>query len=192
MEIRERQTALDRARQGSVQDLGLVLESFRPYVRAIVHARLDGRLQSQFDDSDLIQDALLEAHRSFAGFRGATVAELAVWLRQIAVRSAGRRLRASLGADKRNPAREQPVDRLEDLTDEAGDSPSAQAVKQEQAARLTQALAHLPADMQQVLLGRLVDGLPHAALAHKPGRSETAVRALYVRAVRQLRKFYAE
>src|ERR1043165_949320 len=89
MQAHERQTALDEARQGDVPALGRLLESFRPYLRAIVGGLRDGRVEGRVDDSDLIQDALLESHRAFAGFRGTTVAELAVWLRRIAVRTTG-------------------------------------------------------------------------------------------------------
>jgi len=50
-----------------------------------------------------------------------------------------------------------------------------------------EALARLPKDMQQVLLGRLVDGLPHAVIAQRLGRSEEAVRVLCGRALSRLR-----
>jgi RNA polymerase sigma-70 factor (ECF subfamily) len=63
-------------------------------------------------------------------------------------------------------------------------------MQQEQAARLTAALARLPDDMQQVLLYRHVDGLSYADLAALLGRSEGAVRVLYTRALRRLRKEY--
>ena len=44
--------------------------------------------------------------------------------------------------------------------------------------------------MQQVLLGRHLDGLSHAELARVLGRSESAVRMLYLRALRRLRELY--
>src|SRR4051812_29366272 len=93
MDSRQRQAALDLARQGDGQALGELLESFRPYARALVQGFRDERLQSQVDDSDMIQDAFLEVQRSFAGFRGRTVAEFVVWLRQVVLRSAGRTFR---------------------------------------------------------------------------------------------------
>src|SRR5438128_2352754 len=109
MQSQDRQVTLELARQGDAQALGDLLESFRPYVRAIVQPFRDARLQARVDDSDLIQDALLEAHRGFPGFRGTTVAELAVWLRQIVVRSAGATRRGLVATDKRDPTREQEV-----------------------------------------------------------------------------------
>jgi RNA polymerase sigma-70 factor (ECF subfamily) len=192
MNANERQAALEQARQGDAQARGKLLESFRPYVRVLVHALRDARLKARLDDSDMIQDALLEAHRSFAGFRGTTVAELAVWLRRIVIRSAGRTIREFAGTDKRDPAREQPAEDLAQLLIDSGSSPSAQAIRHEQAGRLIEALARLPEDMQQVLLGRHVDGLKHAAIAQQLGRSEAAVRVLYIRALDRLRQLYRD
>jgi RNA polymerase sigma-70 factor (ECF subfamily) len=139
----------------------------------------------------LIQDALLEAHRSFAGFRGSTVAELVVWLRRVALRAAARALRRA-GGPQALPAGGPEADSLLDLLPDDGSSPSAVVIRQEQAARLTAALARLPADMQQVLLARHLDGLPHAAIAQRLGRTEAAVRVLYVRALARLRQSWEQ
>jgi RNA polymerase sigma-70 factor (ECF subfamily) len=188
MEGRDRQAALDGARQGDALALGKLLQSFQPYVRVILRAFHDDRLQSRLDDSDLVQDVFLEAHRGFAGFRGTTVGEFAMWMRRIALRSAGRASRSFAGAAKRDPAREQPAEDLDQLPAGAGDSPSDQAIRHEQAARMADALARLPEDMQQVLLDRHVADLPHAAIAQRLGRTEAAVRMLYVRALRRLRE----
>ncbi len=176
-----RQTAIARARQGDSQALGELLESYRPYVRVIVHALRDKRLQGRVDDSDLIQDAFLEAQRSFADFRGSCVAELAVWLRRIVVRTSQRTLRRFVETGKRDLAREQVVDELADLAADSASSPSAVASRHEEAAQMAAALAQLPEDMQQVLLARHVDGLPHAAIANHLGRTEAATRMLYLR-----------
>jgi RNA polymerase sigma-70 factor (ECF subfamily) len=192
MDACDRLNALQRARQGDGQALGELLESFRPYVRVIVHGLRDRRVQARLDDSDLIQDALLEAHRSFADFRGTTVAELTVWLRQIVLRSAGHTLRNHLATGKRDPDREQGADAWRDRLADAGSSPSAVAIRQEQALRMAEALAQLPDDMQQVLLLRHVDGLTHAAIGQQLERTETAVRMVYLRALRRLREVYRE
>jgi len=187
MEAHQRQAALDRARQGDSDALGELLQSFRPYVRSVVRLVRDTRLQGRVDDSDLIQDALLEAHRSFVDFRGTTVAELAVWLRRVALRSAQHSLRAFLGTEKRDVGRERAADGLAELLADSAESPSAEAVRQEQATRMSEAMAQLPADMQQVLLGRHVDGASHSEIAQRLGRSEGAVRMLYLRALQRLR-----
>jgi RNA polymerase sigma-70 factor (ECF subfamily) len=187
MESRERQAALARARQGDNQALGELLQSFRPYVQAIVRGFRDKRLQGRLDDSDMTQNAFLEAHRSFATFQGTTVAELVLWLRAIALRTAGHSVRAYLGTEMRNPTREQIVADLSELP-AASDTPSRQALQQEQASRLAEALGRLPDDMQRILLGRHVDELPYSVLAEQLGRSEAALRVLYTRALKRLRE----
>lgn len=190
MTAQERLAALQAAQRGDVQALGKLLDSFRPYIRVIVHALQDQRIKARVDDSDLIQDALLEAQRNIAGFQGTTVEELAAWLRRIVVRTTGRTLRRFVGTGKRNPAREQPADGLAGQLADSGSSPSAQAIRHEEAALMAEALAGLPDDMQQVLLGRHVDGLSHAAIAQRLDRTEQAVRMLYLRALRRLRELY--
>ena len=187
MESRERQAALARARQGDNKALGELLQSFRPYVQAIVRGFRDKRLQGRLDDSDMTQNAFLEAHRSFATFQGTTVAELVLWLRAIALRTAGHSVRAYLGTEMRNPTREQTVADLSELP-AASDTPSRQALQQEQASRLAEALGRLPDDMQRILLGRHVDELPYSVLAEQLGRSEAALRVLYTRALKRLRE----
>jgi RNA polymerase sigma-70 factor (ECF subfamily) len=187
----ERQTVLDRARQGDAQALGTLLESYRPYVRVMVRAFEDRRLQARLGESDLIQDALLEAHRSFAAFQGTTVAELAAWLRQVVLRAAGHTRREHLATARRDAGREQPTETLDEVAD-PGSTPSDHAIRHEQAAQIAAALARLPEDMQHVLLGRHMDGLSHAAIAEQLGRTPAAVRVLYVRALRRLRELCQE
>jgi RNA polymerase sigma-70 factor (ECF subfamily) len=57
---------------------------------------------------------------------------------------------------------------------------------------MAEALSRLPEDMQQVLLGRHLDGASYGVLAERLGRSEGAVRVLYTRALRRLREECAE
>ena len=193
MDARERQAALDRARQGDGQACGELLQSFQPYVRVIARAFQNNQVQARIDDSDLVQDALMEAHRCFADFRGTTVAEFAAWLRQIVLFTAGRTIRGHLAAGKRAVGREQSVgsDAMAALAASSGSSPSAQAMRHEEAARIAEALERLPDEMKQVLLARHMDNLSHAAIAERMGKSEGAVRVLYTRALRRLRELYA-
>jgi RNA polymerase sigma-70 factor (ECF subfamily) len=188
MDAGERQTALDLARRGDGAALGPLLESYRPYLRVMVHSLRQERLQARLDDSDMIQDALLEAHRSFASFAGSTLEEFLAWLRQIVLRTTGHTLRGHLDVGKRDLGREQPVSGLSSFLADTGSTPSAQASRHEQAALVAEALAQLPEDMQQVVLARSLEGLPHAEIAQRLGRSEDAVRALYVRALRRLKE----
>jgi RNA polymerase sigma-70 factor (ECF subfamily) len=185
MDNQERQAALDRARQGDSRALGELLWSFNPYVREIVRPFHGAAVQSQVDGSDLIQDTMVEAKRSFAGFRGETVAEFVAWLRRIALRTAGLTTGKVVGSQQ--PISSGEANAVELLLD-SGSTPSAHVAKLELAGHITDAIARLPRDMQQVLLARLVDSLPHAEIAVRLNRSEEAVRILYVRALARLRE----
>ena len=70
-----RQAALDRIRAGDARELGELLDSFRAYLAVIARARRSGKLAGKVEESDLVQDSLLTAHRQFADFRGKTVEE---------------------------------------------------------------------------------------------------------------------
>src|SRR6267378_1180392 len=105
MDAGERQDALARAVAGDAQARGELLESFRAYRRVIARSFHDARLQARFDDSDVVQDALLAAHSAFGNFRGRTVAELVAWLREIVIRSAGHMHRDHLSVEKRGAGR---------------------------------------------------------------------------------------
>jgi RNA polymerase sigma-70 factor (ECF subfamily) len=188
MTSEQRQAALHRARQGDRSALGELLESFRPYLRCIVRAWEGGRLQGKMSESDLVQDGLLEAHRSFDTFRGTTVEELAGWLRQIVARTTGHALRAHLETAKRDAAREQSLDGLSSAVADSADTPGTQAIRHEQAAQLAAALSRLPEDMQQVLLARHLENVSYEVLAERLGRTPGALRVLYTRALRRLRE----
>jgi RNA polymerase sigma-70 factor (ECF subfamily) len=189
VDAQQRQDALEAARRQDNDALGRLLDSFRPYVGAIVRGLWDERLAGRLGESDLIQDALLEAHRSFGAFRGVTVAELVVWLRQVVVRAAGHTLRRLGGTAKRSPGRETAAD-LDRLAASPWSDPAERAQQGEEVQQLLDALDRLPADMRQAVLGRHVEGLSHGAIAARLGRSEGAARMLYLRALRRLRELW--
>ena len=188
MDSQARQAALEQAKVGDTSALGDLLESFRPYIRTLVRGYRGEQIQAQVDDSDMIQDALVEAHRSFHSFEGQTMAEFAGWLRTITLRTAARTARNLVAGRQLSGATESGQQGQLDAVPDPGSTPSARAARQELTSRITDALARLPKVMQQVVLGRLVDGLPHADLAQRLGRSEAAVRVLYVWAIARLRQ----
>jgi RNA polymerase sigma-70 factor (ECF subfamily) len=179
-------TALDQARHGNSVALEALLESFRPYVRMIVRALHKNRLLARVDESNLIQQTLVEANRCFAGFTGNTTAELAGWVRRIVIRTARQALRhLDAGGERAS-------DTLDSLATDDGSTPGAEATRHEEAARLAEVMDRLPEELRQVLLGRHVDELSSGVLAERLGHSERAVRVLYTRALRRLRDEYHE
>src|SRR6516164_6069935 len=78
---------LEQARLAAPGALDRLLDYYRNYLRLLARTGIDISLQGKADPSDLVQETLLKAHRHFAEFRGASEAEVAVWLRQILARS---------------------------------------------------------------------------------------------------------
>ena len=66
---------------------GSMLERFRSYLQLLAEARLDRRLRSKLDPSDVVQQTLLQAHQAWHQFRGRTDGEMIAWLQKILARS---------------------------------------------------------------------------------------------------------
>ena len=71
----------------SEAESGSMLARFRSYLQLLAEARLDRRLRSKVDPSDVVQQTLLQAYKAWRQFRGTSDGEVAAWLRQILARS---------------------------------------------------------------------------------------------------------
>jgi RNA polymerase sigma-70 factor, ECF subfamily len=180
---------LARARGGDQEALGSLLEEYREYLRVLARTRVGRDLQVRLDPSDLVQEALLEAHRDFRQFLGRTEPELTVWLRQILVRNLADQFKHHQ-SQKRNFQREQPLAVLVEQAHEALaaplSTPSAHAARREQAVLLANALAKLPEDYREVVTMRHVESKSFEEIAEAMGRSSGAVRMLWMLALERL------
>ena len=84
---------LKQARAGDEAALSELLQLYRPYLALLARLKADRKMRSKLDDSDLVQDTCLSAHRDFHQFRGATEQEFAAWLREIMAHAAANRIR---------------------------------------------------------------------------------------------------
>ena len=183
-----------RARAGDAAALGTLLETFRPYLALLARLQIGRRLQGKADPADLVQEAFLEAHRDFPGFRGTSEGELMAWLRQILARNLANAVR-DLRRDKRDVARERSLEptveesaaRLEAWLVAEQLSPSERAERDEEAVRLAQALATLPEAQREVVLLRHCQGWSLADISRQVGRSPSAVAGLLHRGLQHLR-----
>ena len=180
---------LARARDGDEQARGQLLEEYREYLRLLARARVGRDLHTRLDPSDLVQDALLEAHRDFRQFLGQTEVELTAWLRRILVRNLADQLKHHQ-SQKRDLGREQPLEVLVEQAHEALaaplSTPSAQAARREQAVVLANALARLPDDYREIITRRHIEGQSFEEIALAMGRSSGAARMLWMRALERL------
>jgi RNA polymerase sigma-70 factor (ECF subfamily) len=173
------------ARDANSEDLGRLLEEFRPYLLAIANAELPRGLAGKLGPSDLVQMTLAKGHGRFAGFRGSTPEELARWLRQI-LHNHLKTVARAFAREKRNVTREQPAD--SSLVHPRQLSPSAEALSREEREVLNIALKQLPDLYREAIELRHAGNLTFQELGERLGRSEEAARKVWARAVRQLQE----
>jgi RNA polymerase sigma-70 factor (ECF subfamily) len=171
------------------------LERYREYLALLARLQLGSRLQAKLDASDVVQQAILQAHANRQQFRGTTEAEWLAWLRVIlanTLAAVGRQFETGARNLDRERSLEVALDqsssRLECLL--AGDqtSPSERAVRGEEVLRLAHALAVLPDDQRRVVELHHLKGLPVAEVATQIGRTRPAVVGLLFRGLKKLRE----
>ncbi len=178
-----------RARAGSRDALGRLLDACREYLLLIANEELDADLRGKAGPSDLVQETFLEAQRDFARFRGGTEAELLAWLRRILLNNVANFRRRYQGTERRRVEREVPLEVLDRLgrgLARAAESPSGHAVRREEAEALDRALARLPDHYRQVIVLRHREQRPFEEIGRLMGRSPDAARMLWWRAFERL------
>jgi RNA polymerase sigma-70 factor (ECF subfamily) len=175
------------------------LEQYRDYLGFLARIQLGSRLRAKLDASDIVQQALLQAHENQGQFRGSTEAERLAWLRAIlanALAAAARRY----DTHARELARERSLEaelersssRIEGFLAADHTSPSQRAVRSEEVLRLARALNGLPEDQRCVVELHHLKGLPVAEVAARMQRTRPAVVGLLFRAIKKLRELLRE
>lgn len=166
--------------------------TYRPRLKRMVVAELDPRLSARVDPSDVVQEAILEAHRRLPECVVRPPLSFYPWLRGIASDHLANVHRAHLGTQARDIAREAPspvglpddsVDYLAQrlINDEA--SPVQRVIKEELRRRVRETLNQLSAEDRRVLVLRLIEDMSAEETALVLGISAAAVRMRQVRAL---------
>jgi RNA polymerase sigma-70 factor (ECF subfamily) len=183
------------ARQGDDEARDALLQQYRDYLSVLARVHVDRHLQAKVDDSDLVQETMLQAHRDFPQFRGTTEAALAAWLRSIMANKGAVLARRFYGTKQRDPRLERQIEADLDRSSVAlagaiadpGSSPSQRAARRERAVLLADALGQLPSDYREVMILHHLEDLRMPEVAERMGRSVDSVRKLWARAMVQLR-----
>lgn len=170
------------------------LEDYREYLGLLARLQLGARLQAKFDASDIVQQAILQAHTARDQFRGTSEAEWLGWLRTILANALASSAR-KFSAEARDLGRERSLEvaldlsssRLACLLSADQTSPSERAVRAEEILGLAHAMAALPEDQRQVIELHHLKGLPVAEVAEILGKSRPSVAGLLFRALKALR-----
>jgi RNA polymerase sigma-70 factor (ECF subfamily) len=179
---------LQEARGGSQEALGRLLDTYRQYLLRVAHRQIAPALLPKGGPSDVVQDALLDAHRHFDDFRGVSAVELLGWLDRI-LRNRLAKFARSYRTRKRSLAREQPeAAGGSDAGGDAGPAADEALVQREQAEAVRQALDRLPELYRLVIEMRHRDQRPFDEIAQQTGRTEAAVRKVWARGLERLRR----
>ena len=188
---------LKQAADGDGDALGQLLERHRARLQRIVELRLDQRVQSRVNASDVLQEAFIEAAQRLREYLQNPEVPFFVWLRFLANQRLAQLHRHHLGRKTRSAGREVSID-------QAGFSPfssqilAAQLVGQLSSASSTLQKAELRKHLQDVLAGlepvdreiltlRHFEQLTNSECAQVLNLSPTAASNRYIRAVERLR-----
>lgn len=168
------------------------LESFRAELLLLARLHLPVRLQAKVDASDVVQQALLQAHSNREQFKGETEAQLAQWLRRILSNVIIDSHRRYTG--KRDVTLERSLEHSLDQSSSNMDlilghqsTPSRAAIKEEEIQSLTELLYQLPTAQKQAIQLHYLQSLPLARVSQEMNRTEASVAGLLRRGLKALR-----
>ena len=198
-----RDAALASARAGQAEAIGELLESYRNYLSVLAATQLRGRISARVSPSDVVQEAMLAAHRGFGDFRGETTAEFSAWLRKILSHKLLSTMDRHLNL-KRDARREVSMDLPRESADQSSQhtlvtllpapdpTPSAIFSIGEDNQRVADLLQQLPEHYRQVIVLRNKQGMRFEEISQHLNRTPLAARLLWLRAIQRLRQLYEQ
>jgi RNA polymerase sigma-70 factor (ECF subfamily) len=192
---------LERASQGDQQATEQLLSRYRPRLRQMVTVRMDPRLKSRIDPSDVVQEALMDASRMLPEYLRDRPLPYYPWLRQLAWQRLYDLHVRHVRTKKRSVAREgveammlsdASIVQLAERVVAAGTSPSVNLFRKELRRRVQEALGQMKAEDREVLILRYLEQLDAKEIAVIVGISEDAVNMRHLRALKRLRGLLRE
>ncbi len=187
---------LARARGGDRKAFDAVVEAHLPVLIAVTRRHLARIARSRIDAEDLLQEALLGAWQGIGSFRGAAPDTFEKWMLGI-IGNQARKSCEHLHAAKRSPRREAPHSvhgsgsSRDALWGAIHSTPSGEAVRAEEEARLMAAFGSLPIHYQEAVWLRHAEARPIKDVAGQLGTSEDAVGGWLKRGLALLREALA-
>ena len=191
---RDTQELLDRVGRGEKTALEDLFTRHRDRLRRVVALRMDKRLASRVDSSDIVQETYVEAARRFEDYLQQPDMSFYLWLRWIAREKVIQEYRRHLGAEKRAIDREIAIPSSETSAEFAKEilgrerTPTQQLRSSELAGSLQEALAELDEDDGKVIIWRHFEELSVGETAELLGISKAAAGKRYLRALQKLRR----
>ena len=193
---------VNQAATGDPGSWAELMRRYRSRLRRMVSFRMDSRLQSRVDPSDVVQDVCLEAWQCLDSYVTQPSTPFFVWLRAVAGHTLGDLHRHHLGARMRDARREVSLYQgsLPGATSAALAAqllghltrPSEAAVRAERKVQLQTALNAMDPLDREVLALRHFEQLTVSEAAAVLGIKEKAAGMRYVRALRRLKEILTE
>jgi RNA polymerase sigma-70 factor (ECF subfamily) len=175
-------------------------DQYRDRLRTMVALRLDRRLTGRIDPSDVLQETYLEASQRWAEYQQQPALSPYLWLRFLAMQRLLILHRRHLQTQSRDAARDVSLDAaaldvssdgLAQCLIDSGTSPSQNALRADDYARLHQALERLDALDREVLALRHFEQLSNDEAAQILGIQPGAASQRYYRALHRLKDLLA-
>lgn len=186
---------LERAVEGDVAALRVLLERFGGEVRQRIAGRIEKRWRALVDEDDVMQIAYLEAFLHIDQLTARDLTSFVAWMTRIAENALRDAVRGLSRQKRPNPARRVTTAGSEDsyvgLLDCLGvttTTPSRVASRRDAATALEAAIQRLPEDYHKAVRLYDLEGRPVADVAAAMGRSVGAVHMLRARAHDRLRE----
>lgn len=188
---------LRQAADGQGSAIDLLFARHRDKLQRMVRFRIDRRLSTRIDASDVVQEALLTAARELPDYLQQRPLPFYLWLRRLTWERMLDLHRHHLDAQKRTVTREQlpafaigddSLDLLARGLVWLGPGPLEEAVRREMHQRLEQMLLQLDDQPREVLMLRYLEQLQFGEIAAIMGLTEDTVKLRYLAGIRRLRK----
>jgi RNA polymerase sigma-70 factor (ECF subfamily) len=186
-----------RVSLGDAAALGELLDWHRPRLRMMVGLRMDRRLKSRIDPSDVLQEAFLEVSSRLDEFVRNPSVPFYIWLRSITGQRLAAAYRHHCGTKGRDPCREiSLINGAFPAADSAAmadhlvgrlTSPSAAAMRAELRIKFEEALDELDPMDREIIVLRHFEELTNAEAAQLLDLKPSAACNRYVRALERLR-----
>lgn len=184
---------IQQAKQGDKSSLDEICSGLLPVVERLCQTRFPECLKAKAGTSDLVQESMLGAAENLGSLQGSNEADLVAWVQVIVENKAQDLRRRFLLAEKRDVSRElsltqQRSSALGILLQDSSKTPLEKLISREQARRLEQLVSELPNHYQEIVNLRHRDGLTFPDIAATLGKTEPAVKNIYVRAIQSIER----
>jgi RNA polymerase sigma-70 factor (ECF subfamily) len=193
---------LQRAAAGDQEAVRDLLDKHRERLKRMVHLRLSRRLQGRVDDSDVLQEAFIEATNRLNEYAADPKLPFFLWLRHLTGLKLAEVHRRHLGTQLRDADREVTLHRgglpeadsvslaahlLGQLT-----TPSQAAIKAETRLIVQSALNNMDSTDREVLALKHFEQLSTSEIADVLGMSKAGAGSRYLRAIKRLKEILSE